>query len=109
MGNTMCQQTATQGNTPCSWKYPLPADLFKGLCVLFRRVFTQGILTQQGDTQEVRDDKGNLVNRMVRESSQAQKSNQHGILLVDRATVGLQQDPRVHMILCTSVIGDLSR
>ena len=72
-------------------------------------MFTQGILRQQGDTQEVRDDKGNLVNRMMRESSQARKGTQHGILLVDRATMGLQQDPRVRMMLCTSVIGDLSR
>ena len=49
----------------------------------------QGVLTQQGETQEVRDDKGNLVNRMVRDSSQAQKGIQHGVLLVDRANMGL--------------------
>lgn len=60
----------------------------------------QEILMQQGDTQEVRDDKGNLVNRMVCESSQAQKGIQHGILLVDRAIMGLQQDLRVRMMLC---------
>lgn len=59
-----------------------------------------GVLTQQREAQEVRDDKGNLVNRMVRESSQAQKGVQHGILLADRANMGLQQDPRVRMMLC---------